>query len=225
MSDTSLWSFIINASLVVKFVILLLTIASVTSWALIFQRAKQVRQIKNATQLFESEFWSGVDMQQFFEKMQGGDKGSSSIFYAGFKAFQRLCEQPGATPDAILKGTQRAMRIAHQQEIDGLEKNLSLLATIGSSSPFIGLFGTVWGIMLALQALGTMQQATIAMVAPGISEALITTAIGLFAAIPAVIGYNRLISSVDTLDNQFQIFAEELSSIFHLKLLGAHDAK
>jgi biopolymer transport protein TolQ len=227
MPDTSLWSFIANAGYVVKFVMLILLMASLASWTIIFQRIKQVRELKNAIQLFETQFWAGVDMQKFFDSIKDSEtrEGLAPIFYAGFKAFQRLSAQPGATPTAILEGTQRAMRIAHQQELEGLEKNLTFLATVGSTSPYVGLFGTVWGIMTSFQALGTVQQATIAMVAPGISEALIATAIGLFAAIPAVIAYNRFNTSVDVFDNQFQIFQEELSGIFHFKLLEAQDAK
>lgn len=228
MPDTSLWTFIANAGPVVKFVMLILLFASLSSWTIIFQRSTQVRDVKNSSKAFETQFWSGVDMQKFFDRMvQDGParEGLSSIFYEGFKAFQRLSAQPSASKAAILKGTERAMQIAHQQEMDGLEKNLSFLATVGSTSPFIGLFGTVWGIMTSFQALGAAQQATIAMVAPGISEALIATAIGLFAAIPAVIAYNRLITSVDRIDNQFQIFQEELSGIFQNKLLEAENAK
>lgn len=228
MPDTSLWTFIANAGPVVKFVMLILLFASLSSWTLIFQRSKQMRDVKNSSREFEAQFWSGIDMQDFFDRMRSEGlvrEGLASIFYEGFKAFQRLSAQPSATKTAILKGTSRAMQIAHQQELDALEKNLNFLATVGSTSPFIGLFGTVWGIMTSFQALGAAQQATIAMVAPGISEALIATAIGLFAAIPAVIAYNRLITNADNIDKQFQIFQEELSGIFQNKLLEAEHAK
>lgn len=227
MHDTSLWTYIANAGLVVKFVMLILLFASIASWAIIFQRGKQVRDIKNAAKEFEAEFWAGVDMQKFYEKINysGSQEGLASIFHQGFKAFQRLSGQASASNSAILKGTERAMQIAHQQELETLEKNLGFLAIVGSNSPFIGLFGTVWGIMLVLQTLGGAQQASIAMVAPGISEALIATAMGLFTAVPAVIGYNRLISSVDALDSQMLIFREELSGIFQNKLLEAENAK
>ncbi len=228
MTDTSLWSFIANAGFVVKTVMLILLFASIASWTIIFQRLKQVRETKKAMKLFETQFWSGIDLLQFFDKMkENGEirEGVANIFFAGFKAFQLCSNQPGVSKDSILQDTKSAMEIAHEQEIDSLEKNLSFLATIGSSSPFIGLFGTVWGIITSFQALGAAQQATIAMVAPGISEALIATAIGLFAAIPAVIGYNRLVTSVDSLDSQFQIFQKELNRIFHHKLLEVQHAK
>lgn len=214
MSEPSLWSFISHAGPVVKFVMLLLMIASITSWTMIIQRTLYFKQLRQDAKRFEQEFWSGVDLDELSHELESQNPrtGLSAIFYDGFKEFKRLHQRHSRiqTTETI----QRAMRITTTQAIEDLEKHLSFLATVGSTSPYVGLFGTVWGIMTAFRALGSASQATIAMVAPGIAEALIATAIGLFAAIPAVIAYNRLSSSAERLANQYETFQEELTMVF-----------
>ena len=216
-TDPSILSFILDASIVVKLVILILVLASVFSWMIIFQRIKLFRKSKEAMSAFEDKFWSGTSMDQLYKQFNKdkGKHGASIIFLAGYKEYQRLSERDGATPEAIMEGTMRAMRIAEMRELESLESNLSFLATVGSTSPYVGLFGTVWGIMTSFQSLGGVQQATIAMVAPGISEALIATAVGLFAAIPAVIAYNRFASQLTKMQEKYEVFAEEFTNILH----------
>lgn len=222
MSSTpSLWSFIIHAGFLVKLVMLLLMSASIASWALIFQRSRLLKKTALETKKFETLFWSGVDLNQLYQQLSEKKQnlsGISDIFYSGFHEYSRLRQQAGMSAEAIMAGTERAMRITQTRTQEQLESNISLLATIGSTSPYVGLFGTVWGIMTSFQALNTVQQATISMVAPGISEALIATAIGLFAAIPAVVGYNRLSNSLEKIEQQFDLFQEELLGILHRKV-------
>jgi biopolymer transport protein TolQ len=216
--DPSLWSFIANAGPVVKFVMLLLVSASVVSWTFIFQRGFFLKAARRAVIAFEDKFWSGNDLGKLYDglnKRNAELQGLEYIFHAGFREYTRLHQRPGVNVDAVMEGVQRAMRIANAREMDQLERQLPFLATVGSTSPYVGLFGTVWGIMTSFQALGSMQQATISMVAPGISEALIATAMGLFAAIPAVIAYNRFNSDVERLANVYDTFQEEFSSILH----------
>ena len=168
--------------------------------------------------IIEEKFWSSEDLSPLYNRITAGrykSIGMEKIFEAGYKEFSRLQNKESIDPEAILDGSQRSMRIAMNKEVDHLETNLSFLATVGSTSPYIGLFGTVWGIMNSFQALGTVQQATIAMVAPGISEALIATAMGLFAAIPAVIAYNRYSYDVERLINRYDNFSEEFAAILH----------
>lgn len=210
MSEPSLWSFISNASPVVKFVMLILLLASITSWTIILQRVMYFKQLRKAARLFEDYFWSGTNLSKLYDESsnQSNAFGLERIFLAGFKDFQRNRASTG------LDSTQRAMRVATTQETTRLEKHLGFLATVGSTSPYVGLFGTVWGIMSAFRALGVANQATIAMVAPGIAEALIATAIGLFAAIPAVIAYNRLSNSADHIATTYETFQEELTTLF-----------
>src|SRR5690606_32734588 len=170
---------------------------------------------------FEERFWSGMDLNQLFREVSGSadaNSGLESIFRAGFKEFTRLRQQSGVDPDAVMEGTNRAMRVAVSRENEKLNNNLSFLATVGSTSPYVGLFGTVWGIMNSFRGLAQMQQATLATVAPGISEALVATAMGLFAAIPAVIAYNRFSTNSDKLVTQYETFAEEFASILHRKV-------
>ncbi len=214
--EPSLWSFISHSGIIVKIVLLILLLASIASWAIIIQRALWFKQIKNAAKSFNERFWSGSDLGQLYERADGQESLTAThhIFHAGFKEFKKLNQQ-GVKPDAIMQGTERAMRIAEAYEMEALEKHLPFLATVGSTSPYVGLFGTVWGIMSAFRALGTVQQASVAMVAPGIAEALIATAIGLFAAIPAVIAYNRFSSQLERIGNQYATFQEELSGILH----------
>jgi len=216
-ADQSLWIYFANASVVVKLVMLLLLVASVMSWTIIFQRGTFLKQAKEAMAKFEDIFWSGTDLSKLYAELNAKDvqpEGIENIFVSGFREFARLRKQ-GVSAGAIMEGAQRAMRIAYSREIDRLEQNIAFLATVGSTSPYIGLFGTVWGIMASLHALGNAQQATIAVVAPGISETLVATAMGLFAAIPAVIAYNRFSNEVERLSNHYDTFLEEFSAILY----------
>lgn len=215
--DATVWGFIANAGPIVKSVMFLLVSTSVISWGIIFQRAALLKKARVSLNEFENQFWSGVDLNQFYSGLDHRKQslsGLESIFYAGFSEFLRL-RQRGLHFDTLMEGVQRAMRIAHSRESDKLENQLAFLATVGSTSPYIGLFGTVCGMMTSLQALGHATQATISMVAPGISEALIATAMGLFAAIPALLAYNRYVDIADRLSNQYQTFIEEFTSILH----------
>ena len=223
ISEPTVWSFVVNAGPVVKFVMLILLAASVMSWTFIFQRGLCFKQARLDIKRFEDQFWSGIDLNSLSADIiaQGEHQGLAGIFQAGFKEFLRLRQQAGVTPPAVLEGVQRAMRVTESREMERLEQHLSFLATVGSTSPYVGLFGTVWGIMTSFQALGAVQQATISMVAPGISEALIATAMGLFAAIPAVIAYNRFANDVDRLGQRYSTFQEEFSSILYRQAHGA----
>lgn len=217
MSEPSLWSFIAHAGPIVKLVMLLLFSGSLASWTMIFQRGIFLRGARSNIAAFEERFWSGIDAGKFYQelyKRRDELTGLEHIFYVGFDEFTKL-NKKAAQPDITLKGVQHAMRIALAREVEELEKHLPFLATVGSISPYIGLFGTVWGIMTSFRSLGGVQQATIAMVAPGISEALIATAIGLFAAIPAVIAYNRFASDVERIANHYSTFQEEFYSILY----------
>ncbi len=218
--DQSLWSFFANAGIIVKLVMLLLLIASIISWTFIIQRFLFLKNTKNAMQVFEGQFWSGSDLNQLYQKLERKHHLSTleAIFAAGFKEFITAREKTNLPNAAIMENVQRAMRIAHVKESDKLESHLSFLATVGSTSPYVGLFGTVWGIMTSFRSLGNVQQATIAMVAPGISEALIATAMGLFAAIPAVIAYNRYVNRIERVVNQIENFEEEFFNILQRQL-------
>lgn len=213
MADASLWTFISHADTVVKTVLTILVVASMLSWTIILQRSRLLRRTERLMQQFEEVFWSGADLTRLQQKISEGHSDLSRIFHAGFSEFRKLSERPGVSPALIIENCQRAMRVAEQRCLQHLEQNVSVLATIGSTAPYVGLFGTVWGIMSSFQSLGQVQQATIAMVAPGISEALIATAIGLFAAIPAVVAYNRFASHIETIAQKYAIFQEELTSI------------
>lgn len=212
----SFWSLIANAGIVVQLVMLILFLASMVSWAMIIQRFLYFKQAKSSNQIFEDQFWSGVDLAELYRQSANNEdmSGSEMIFRAGFKEYSRLHQQ-SSDADAVMQGTERAMKVALSREEDKLDKHLPFLATVGSTSPYIGLFGTVWGIMNSFRSLAQVQQATIATVAPGISEALIATAIGLFAAIPAVMAYNRFAAKSDSLLKEYQNFAEEFTSILH----------
>jgi biopolymer transport protein TolQ len=214
-AELSIVRMVVQASLVVQIVIGLLLAASVSSWAIIFRKRMVVRRARRDAERFESTFWSGGDLSSLYRAIEsrGGATGMESIFEFGFREFARLRQQGGVAADMQLEGARRAMRVAQLKEIERLEHSLATLATVGSTSPYVGLFGTVWGIMSAFSSLGNVQQATLAMVAPGISEALITTAIGLFAAIPAVISYNRYADQVSRLELRYDAFMEELSTI------------
>ena len=205
---------ILQASPIVQFVMALLVAASVVSWAIIFRKQQLLKAERLAADRFEDQFWSGGDLAALYKTLEAGSpSGMAGVFVAGFREFSRLRRQSGLGSGQLLEGSRRAMRVAQLRETDRLEQNLSTLATIGSTSPYVGLFGTVWGIMSAFQALGNVQQATLAMVAPGIAEALIATAMGLFAAIPAVIAYNRYADQVGRLELRYDAFMEEFSTI------------
>ena len=221
-TEPSLWSFITDAGLVVKVVMLILVAASVASWTMIFQRLSFLKQTRLGLRQFEEQFWSGADLQKLYGHLSNkrDRTGLENIFYGGFSEYLRLSQKGGVTPAAIMDGVGRAMRIAQARELEKLESHLSFLATVGSTSPYVGLFGTVWGIMSSFQGLVSVQQASIAMVAPGISEALIATAMGLFAAIPAVIAYNRFSNDVERLINQYETFQEEFFNLLHRQAHG-----
>ncbi|HVV67666.1 MAG TPA: protein TolQ [Gammaproteobacteria bacterium] len=215
-TNPSLWSFVADAGIVVKCVMLLLVAASVVSWTFIFQRGIFLKNAQKAVTAFEDQFWSGSDLSKLYEGLTNRNielQGLEHIFHAGFREYSRLHQRPGVNTEALMAGVERAMRVASSRETDKLERHLSFLATVGSTSPYVGLFGTVWGIMTSFQGLIGVQQSTIAMVAPGISEALVATAMGLFAAIPAVIAYNRFNNAVERLTNTYDTFQEEFSSI------------
>jgi len=207
---------IFDASVPVQFVMLLLILASFASWRIIFQKRALIRKTKSASDDFESSFWSGGDLNTLYRsatRVKGGSFGMSSIFEAGFREFNRLTQQGDVSADKVVDECRRAMRVSHLREMERLELGLATLATIGSTSPYVGLFGTVWGIMSAFMAIGNMQSVTLATVAGPIAEALIATAMGLFAAIPAVIGYNRYADKVLRLETRYDGFTEEFSSI------------
>ena len=214
IGDQSILSLLLHASIVVQFVMLLLIGASVASWAIIFSKRKLLNDARQAADRFEDDFWSGGDLAALYKSLEGSSpKGMADVFVSGFREFSRLKTQLGLAGTQLLDGSRRAMKVAQMKETDRLEQNLSTLATIGSTSPYVGLFGTVWGILSAFQGLGNVQQATLATVAPGIAEALIATAMGLFAAIPAVIAYNRYADQVGRLELRYDTFMEELSTI------------
>jgi biopolymer transport protein TolQ len=221
-SDLSLIGLFLNASMLVKMVMLMLLMGSMISWALIFQRWQTFKHSQTMADNFENTFWSGIDLNKLYQTLSVQRKeasGTENIFLAGFKEFVRLRKQ-SVQPAAIMEGAQRAMRVAMGREVERLEMHLTFLATVGSVSPYVGLFGTVWGIMNSFRALGAVQQATLSMVAPGISEALVATAMGLFAAIPAVVAYNRYSHRLQSLTNQYANFLEEFTSILHRQAHG-----
>ena len=214
--DMSVIGLLIEASIPVQVVMLLLVGASLVSWSIIFTKRRLIRRTKNASDEFEAAFWSGGDLNTLYSsatRAKGGSLGMSSIFESGFREFNRALQAGGSGPDRIVEECRRAMRVAQMREVDRLEQGLATLATIGSTSPYVGLFGTVWGIMGAFMKLGSVQSATLAVVAPPIAEALIATAMGLFAAIPAVIAYNRYADKVVRLEYRYDGLTEEFSSI------------
>lgn len=220
----SIPSLIMNASLMVQLVMLLLIVASIASWVVIFQRSFVLRRAHKAHRRFEDRFWSGVDLNELYRETPAEQNvlGAEHIFRSGFREFNRLLPKTRSN-QAILDGVQRAMRVAWSREEERLNQHLIFLATVASSSPYIGLFGTVWGIMGSFMSLSMAQQATLSTVAPWIAEALIATAMGLFAAIPAVIFYNRLSAQSNRLLGQYEDFAEEFHSILHRNLQGRGD--
>jgi biopolymer transport protein TolQ len=219
-ADMSLTTLITGASLPVQMVMAILLIVSIVSWWYIFIKVMTIGRAEKEAESFEHTFWTGGDLNKLYDGLSSGRNkphGMSSIFEAGFKEFVRLKKQPGFEVSDLMEGSRRAMRAAYNREMDDLDSHLPYLASVGSVSPYIGLFGTVWGIMNAFRGLANMAQATLAHVAPGIAEALIATAIGLFAAIPAVIAYNRFASSVDRLAVRYESFIEEFTNILQRK--------
>lgn len=207
---------ILHASLPVQLVMLALLLASVASWMIILRKKAMIDRAMREANEFEERFWSGTDLAALFKELtarSGQLAGLESVFEAGFREFARLRNRRQMDARVMLEGAQRAMRVTVSREVDRLEQSLEFLATVGSTSPYVGLFGTVWGIMVAFHGLASVKEATIAMVAPGISEALIATAMGLFAAIPAVIAYNRYSNKVDRLNSRYDTFQEEFSQI------------
>lgn len=217
----SIWSLIAGATFVVQLVMLTLLLMSVLSWVLIVQKWLIISDTETELFNFEKRFWSGMDLSQLFRDGTGRQKGNTTIigmenlFRSGFKEFTRLRQQPGIDSDAVMEGSQRAMRVALAREEKALEKHLPILATVASVSPYIGLFGTVWGIMYAFINIANQSQASLAVVAQPIAEALIATAMGLFAAIPAVLAYNRYAAKVDGIVHSYYTFVDEFSSILH----------
>lgn len=222
-TDMSILHLITGASPVVQFVLLLLVVISVVSWTMIFHKWKMLGDARDDADAFEKRFWSGGDLAVLYKEVTeapGEARGMADIFEAGFKEFARQRKLPGNDSQALIEAVQRCMRVALSREMDRLEMNLPFLATVGSTSPYVGLFGTVWGIMNSFRALGNVRQATLAMVAPGIAEALVATAMGLFAAIPAVVAYNRYSNDVERLINRYDNFLEEFSSILMRQVHG-----
>jgi len=216
-TDLSFVHLVAEASIVVQLVMVILLLASVLSWALIYAKWRQFRSVSRYCDAFESRFWSGGPVSELYREIQAGEAtpaGTERVFAAGFGEYARLHKQ-GHEPRHMLEGAQRSMRIALSRESDRLDGHLSYLATVGSVSPYVGLFGTVWGIMNAFQSLSNVHQATLALVAPGIAEALIATAMGLFAAIPAVIAYNRFTNHLGRIENRFDNFLEEFLGLLH----------
>ena len=219
--NLSILALITNASILVQAVMAVLFLMSVLSWIMIVQRGLFLNAAQRNFREFEDTFWSGVDLNKLYlelserAKEDGAGDGIENVFRAGFREFSRLAQMDKADPDAVMEGTDRAMRVALSREEEKLSTHLPFLASVASVSPYIGLFGTVWGIMNSFRGLAMVQQATLATVAPGISEALIATAMGLFAAIPAVIAYNRYAAQVETINGSYYTFSDEFSSILH----------
>jgi len=219
-SELSVWHLIASADPIVKAIMFILLLASIWSWAVIVQHVLALKGAKREMKGFLGQFWSSKDMGSLYKKIKqhSADHGLSGIFQAGFRSFLKFNQGGSDKANAVVESVERAMRIAYMRESRRLSHGLSILATIGSVSPYIGLFGTVWGIMGSFKALGGVQQATLSMVAPGISEALIATAMGLFAAIPAVVAYNRLTASSEYLFDEYENFQDEFSGILAREL-------
>ncbi len=215
-NDLSIVRLILDASLFVQLILAGLVLLSISSWAVIIDKSRVLKRAIAAAEEFEKSFWSGVDLSSLYRDMARADatpQGMSGIFEAGFREFGKL-KQSSLNPEQVIEGSRRAMRVSHLREMDRLEHNLAFLATVSSTSPYVGLLGTVWGIMSSFQAIGGMQSATISVVAPYISEALFATAMGLIAAIPAGVAYNRYADKVGRLEVRYDTFMEELSAIF-----------
>jgi len=213
--EISIVQLVLDASIVVQAVLLLLLAASIVSWAIILRKRGELGAARKEAVHFEENFWSGGDLTALYREVEARTNvtGMASIFQLGFREFARLRQQGSMAPEQMLEGARRAMKVGQLKETERLEQSLATLATVGSTSPYVGLFGTVWGILNAFVSLGSVQQATLAMVAPGIAEALVATAMGLFAAIPAVIAYNRYADQVSRLELHHDAFVEEFSTI------------
>jgi biopolymer transport protein TolQ len=218
--DLSIVSLVANASVLVQLVMLALLLASLFSWYYIFLKRFQLKRAERQAEEFEKQFWSGAELSALYHRASVARNAGplERIFEAGFREFTKHTRQPGMDIAAVMDGTRRAMRATYQREMDNLESHLAFLASVGSVSPYVGLFGTVWGIMNAFRGLANVSQATLGHVAPGIAEALIATAMGLFAAIPAVVAYNRFAGEVNRLAIQFDSFMEEFSNILQRQL-------
>jgi len=219
--DLTLFHLIVNASFLVQFVILILVLASIASWTMIFKKGRELKLARKSMDQFEERFWSGGDLNALHQQVanrSGPRRGPEHQFDVGFSHYARMVQKPGVNRSDVVDGMRRAMRVALNREADTLELHLPFLATVGSISPFVGLFGTVWGIMNSFHGLANVGQATLAMVAPGISEALIATAMGLFAAIPAVVAYNRYVNDVEKLVNRYDNFCEEFSQVLQRQI-------
>jgi biopolymer transport protein TolQ len=215
-NELDMLQLILHASLPVQLVMVLLLFASVASWVIIFRKKRMLDRAEREADRFEERFWSGAEMSKLYAAATERNReieGMEAIFEAGFREFTKQRQRRGADPRSQLEGAQRGMRVATSRELDGLEHNLEFLASVGSIAPYVGLFGTVWGIMISFQSLANVREATIATVAPGISEALIATAMGLFAAIPAVWAYNRYATKVERVAGRYEAFGDEFSSI------------
>jgi len=211
-ADLSIFNLILEASFVVQFVMLVLLVASIASWAIIFSKRKELDKATKIADEFEGLFWSGMDLSDLYRNLTSHGveaEGIENVFIAGYREFSRLQQKSDSNGAIAVENAQRAMRIELSRELELLDARLSFLATVGSTSPYVGLFGTVWGIMNSFRSLGNAQQATLAQVAPGIAEALIATAMGLFAAIPAVVAYNRFSNQLDRLSGRYDLFVEE----------------
>ncbi len=223
--DQTILKLILDASLIVKIVMAILVLASLASWTLMLIKSSQLNKAQKRLEIFEDRFWSGISLNKLYGDLANhtSREGMAAIFFNGYHEYARI--NKGAIPRALpLTNTaQRAMRVAETREVDKLEQNLSFLATVGSTSPYIGLFGTVWGIMNSFISLSQMKQATLAVVAPGIAEALIATAIGLFAAIPAVIAYNRFADKVDRIAVRYENFREEFTTLLERQAILKKD--
>jgi biopolymer transport protein TolQ len=219
--DMSIISLVLNASLVVQLVMLLLMCVSITSWSAIFRKIFALRRVKSLNETFEREFWSGTSLNDLFAAAAANAKTAGPmerIFASGMREYQKLRERRVTDPSTLLDGARRAMRASFQREMDEIESSLSFMATVGSVSPYVGLFGTIWGIMHAFTGLAAMAQVTLQTVAPGIAEALVATAVSLFAAIPAVVAYNRFARDIDRVAIQQETFIEEFSNILQRNL-------
>ena len=224
--DLSILHLVLNASIVVQLVMLLLVLISVSSWAAIFRKLFALKRVKTLNDDFEREFWSGTSLNELFAAATKNARGAGPmerIFASGMREYQKLRERRIDDATTLMDGARRAMRASFQREMDVVETNLSFLASVGSVSPYVGLFGTVWGIMHSFTGLASLQQVTLASVAPGIAEALVSTAIGLFAAIPAVVAYNRFARDIDRIAIKLETFIEEFSNILH-RNVGAQSA-
>jgi len=214
--DLNILQLVLHASFVVQIVMALLMLVSLSSWSAIFRKLLALKRVKAHNETFEKEFWSGASLNELFSSASAKAQNSGPmerIFASGMREFQKLRERRVSDVATLMDGARRAMRASYQREMDEVESNLSFLASVGSVSPYVGLFGTVWGIMHAFTGLASLQQVTLATVAPGIAEALVATAIGLFAAIPAVIAYNRFARDIDRIAIQHETFIEEFSNI------------